>query len=59
MVVVMRGTDYCSERDGWPRSVDLVRSARLFQGRLFAQVNWAYFPIFYKENRLYEVLSCL
>ena len=51
MVVVVRGTDYCSERDGWPRSVDLERLTRLFQGRLFAQVNWPIFLFFYKENR--------
>ena len=52
MVVVVRGTDYCSERDGWPRSVDLGRLTRLFQGRLFAQVNWAYFPIFLQGKSL-------
>lgn len=53
MLVFVRGanTDDCLEDFGRQRRVDLERPTRLFQGRLFAQVNWPIFLFFYKENR--------
>jgi hypothetical protein len=53
VIVVLRGaiTDDCLEDFGRQRGVDLERLTRLFQGRLFAQVNWPIFLFFYEENR--------